>query len=76
MKRNYKVKKSYYELKEFDNIGSQKSNIKDASGVTGSFSALQSGDIDAKSFRKQLKTGNDPLTDEQIDNLFAFLANL
>ena len=54
----------------------QKSNIKDASGVTGAFSALQSGDIDAKSFRKQLKTGNNPLTDEQIDNLFAFLANL
>lgn len=54
----------------------QKSNIKDASGVTGAFSALQSGDIDAKSFRKQLKTGSNPLTDEQIDNLFAFLANL
>ena len=54
----------------------QKSNIKSASTITGGFSALQNGEIDADAFKKLLKTGNDPLTDEQINNLFAFLANL
>ena len=57
-------------------VFAQKSNIKNVSNVTNAFSALQSGDIDGAKFREQLKSGSDPLTDEQIDELFAYLAKI
>ena len=57
-------------------VYTQKANIKNVSNVTNAFSALQSGEIDGAKFREQLKSGSDPLTDEQIDELFAYLAKI
>ena len=57
-------------------VYTQKANIKNVSNVTNAFSALQSGEIDGAEFREQLKSGSDPLTDEQIDELFAHLAKI
>ena len=57
-------------------VYTQKANIKNVSNVTNAFSALQSGEIDGAEFREQLKSGSDPLTDEQIDELFAYLAKI
>ncbi len=54
----------------------QKTNIADASGVTNAFNAIRSGELDADTYRKQLKKGPNPLTDEQIDKFFEFLAGL
>ena len=54
----------------------QKTNIADASGVTNAFKAIKSGELDADTYRKQLKKGPNPLTDEQIDKFFEFLAGL
>lgn len=57
-------------------VYTQKANIKDVSGVTNAFQALQNGEIDGTEFRKQLSTGENSLTDDQIDDLFAFLAKI
>ena len=50
--------------------------VKDVSNVTNAFSALQNGEIDGVKFREQLKSGPDPLTDDEIDELFANLAKI
>jgi len=57
-------------------VYAQKANIKNVSNVTNSFSALQNGEIDGAKFREQLKSGSDPLTDDEIDELFATLAKI
>ncbi len=54
----------------------QKTKIADASGVTNAFNAIRSGELDADTYRKQLKKGPNPLTDEEIDKFFEFLAGL